>query len=328
MGSLLGHPERHGDAMRAPWHPAGEDGWLGTRELPGYRAGAVIVRLADLPGVDRDHLYLDVLRLGDDGRIDETVSGACPAMPRTQPLDARSRFVRVVAELLRHAADARRGLAGLGPAIALLRENGIAGPQLAFAAQHLDAACSEDALAAALAHVLVLSLGEEEASATLDAFIDQHASRISSRTPAAARTRVSVPRLRMEPRGQHHDLETLYHELNASYFRGQICARITWAKRKRCGTPPRHHKSLRMGSYSVEDQLIRIHPTLDRPDVPRFYVAWIIYHEMLHQKHQIPLVAGRRCFHPPAFLAEERLFDEYERARRFEQQNLHRLLWY
>ena len=62
MGSLLGHPERHGDAMRAPWHPAGEDGWLGTRELPGYRAGALIVRFADLPGVDAEHLYLDVLR--------------------------------------------------------------------------------------------------------------------------------------------------------------------------------------------------------------------------------------------------------------------------
>lgn len=169
---------------------------------------------------------------------------------------------------------------------------------------------------------------ERDASAALDAFIDQHASRISSRTPAAVRTRAPGPRLNMEPRGQHHDLEALYHELNASYFRGQICARITWAKRKRCGTPPRHHKSLRMGSYSVEDQLIRIHPTLDRPDVPRYYIAWIIYHEMLHQKHQIPLVAGRRCFHPPAFLAEERLFDEYERARRFEQQNLHRLLWY
>ena len=127
-------PEPHGDASRAPWRPAdwtADDGWLGTRELPGYRAGALIVRFADLPGVDAEHLYLDVLRLGDDGRIDETVSGACPAMPRTQPLDARSRFVRVVGT----AAPRRRcapWLTGLGPAIALLRENGIEGPQLAY----------------------------------------------------------------------------------------------------------------------------------------------------------------------------------------------------
>ena len=43
-----------------------------------------------------------------------------------------------------------------------------------------------------------------------------------------------------------------------------------------------------MGSYSVEDRLIRIHPTLDRPDVPRYYVAWIVYHEMLHQSTAFP----------------------------------------
>jgi hypothetical protein len=92
-------------------------------------------------------------------------------MRRDHPLDARSRFVRVVAELMRHAPDAQRGLAGLGPALALLRENGIEGPQLAIAARQLDAACSEDALAASLAHMLVLSLGEDEAQATLDALL-------------------------------------------------------------------------------------------------------------------------------------------------------------
>ncbi len=173
MGSL-GHPGRHGDAAALPWRRPGadsDDGWLGTRELPGYRAGVLIVRFADLPAVDAAHLYLDVLRLGDDGRIDETLSGPCAAMPHGQPLDARSRFVRVVAELLRHAVDAPRGLAGLAPAITLLREHGIDGPQLALAAQQLDAACSEGALAESLAHILVLSLGEEEAHGTLDTLL-------------------------------------------------------------------------------------------------------------------------------------------------------------
>jgi len=172
--SSLGHPGPHDAASAAPWRSAGfdlDDGWIGTRELPGYRAGAVVVKLADLPGVDADHLYLDVLRLGEDGRTDGNLSGPCPAMRRDLPLDARSRFVRVVAELLRHAPDAQRGLAGLGAAVALLRDNGIEGPQLAIAAQHLDAACTEDALAASLAHMLVLSLGEDEARAALAALL-------------------------------------------------------------------------------------------------------------------------------------------------------------
>lgn len=176
--SSLGHPERDGSGATAgaPWRtrPAEiHDGWIGTRELPGYRAGAVIVKLADLPGVDAAHLYLDILRLGDDGRIEETHSGPCPSLRREQPLDARSRFVRVVAELLRHAPDRERGLAGLGPALTALREHGVEGPQLALAVQQLDAACSEAALVASLCHVLRLSLGEEEAQQTLDVLLER-----------------------------------------------------------------------------------------------------------------------------------------------------------
>lgn len=172
--SSVGHPGPRDAADAAPWRRPGlelDDGWVGTRELPGYRAGAVVVRLADLPGVDADHLYLDVLRLGEAGRIEDNLSGPCPAMRRDHPLDARSRFVRVVAELLRHAPDPQRGLAGLGAAIALLRDNGVEGPQLAIAAQQLDAVCSEDALAASLAHMLVLSLGEEEAVASVSTLL-------------------------------------------------------------------------------------------------------------------------------------------------------------
>lgn len=129
----------------------------------------------------------------------------------------------------------------------------------------------------------------------------------------------------LRTRGAHHDLRILFDSLNARYFRGQIGAGITWGRRLRSGLP-RPHRSVKMGSYAVEDRLIRIHPLLDRPFVPRYYVEWIIYHEMLHERHPIPLVAGRRCFHPPAFLAEEQLFEDVDRASRWERQNAHRLL--
>lgn len=170
-------PDGSGAAAAVPWHgrPSaaddGRDGWIGTRELPGYRAGVVIVRLADLPGVDPAHLYLDVLRLGDTGRTEETQSGPCRGLRRDQPLEARSRFVRVVAELLRHAPDPQRGLAGLAPALGALRENGIEGAQLALAVQQLDAACSEPALVASLVSVLLMSLGEDDAIAALDTLL-------------------------------------------------------------------------------------------------------------------------------------------------------------
>ncbi len=161
---------------------------------------------------------------------------------------------------------------------------------------------------------------DQGASAELSDFIDAHQAQIPSRPVAEGRS------VRIDQEGQHHDLRQLFEDLNQRYFAGEIEARITWGRRQRRDGRPRRHRSLKLGSYSVEDRLIRIHPTLDQPSVPGFFVEWIVYHEMLHQKHPIPIIDGRRCFHTPAFLAEERLFDEYERACQWERRNLHRLL--
>jgi hypothetical protein len=49
---------------------------------------------------------------------------------------------------------------------------------------------------------------------------------------------------------------------------------------------------------------------------------------MLHQRHEIPVVRGRRLFHTPEFLLEEAAFEHYDRARRWERENLDRLLYF
>ena len=123
--------------------------------------------------------------------------------------------------------------------------------------------------------------------------------------------------------GRIHDLADIYAALNAHYFGGRIDARITWGPMP---GGPRRRRSIKMGSYAVEDRLIRIHPSLDREMIPRFFVEWIVYHEMLHQVHAIPIVGGRRQFHPPAFLADEARFDRFDEARRWERQHLDLLL--
>lgn len=139
------------------------DGWLGTHDEPGYRAGQIVAKLADLPVVDERHLYLDLLLLDAQGLIADSHSGPCAALPRTLGAEARARFVRVTAELLRHAPDPERGFAGLNGALSTLRELGVDGTHLALVAQQLDAVCSDAALADALSHMLTASLGEEEA---------------------------------------------------------------------------------------------------------------------------------------------------------------------
>jgi hypothetical protein len=152
------------DSLRPGFgHRNPTDGWLGTLELPGYRAGNVVAKLDDLPEVDPHHLYFDLLLLDAGGHTQDNHSGPCPALPRAQSLDERSRFVRVVAELVRHVPGDMRGLAALGRALTFIRERGIGDAGLIAAAQMIDDVCSEQAVTHSLHHLLELALGDDEA---------------------------------------------------------------------------------------------------------------------------------------------------------------------
>lgn len=177
---------------------------------------------------------------------------------------------------------------------------------------------AELALVQALARYV--SANDAAASRVLSDFIDSNQKMIKA---GQARRRVPAA---IEPRGEIHDLRPIFDELNATYFDGKIDARITWGLRSLLRRRPRWHRSIKMGSYSVEDRLIRIHPSLDRPFVPRLFVASVVFHEMLHQKHDIPTVAGRRRYHTPAFYEDEARLAWYDAARRWEHENLDRIL--
>ena len=158
------------------------DGWLGTPELPGYRAGNVVARLADLPAVDPDHLYFNLLLLDAQGQLQDHHSGPCLSMGRLLTVDERSRYVRVVAELMRHAPSDDRGLSAIAQALNFVRDRGVQGDRLLLAAQLVDEACSEDAVEATLVHLLTLSLGADEAAREVAAVVEQLAA--SPRPPA------------------------------------------------------------------------------------------------------------------------------------------------
>ena len=156
---------------------------------------------------------------------------------------------------------------------------------------------------------------DSDASRVLSAFIDHHHERV--------RCRGRAPKLVLETRGRFHDLQAIYDDLNGRYFDGTIDARITWGQRS---ARPRRRNSIKMGSYSVEERLIRVHRSLDRSFVPQYFVEWIVFHEMLHQVHKATWSGGRRLFHTPAFYADESTFEHYERARRWERAHLDQLL--
>ena len=159
---------------------------------------------------------------------------------------------------------------------------------------------------------------DSEASRVLGDFIDQNSGHVRGR---ARRQPMQV----IFTAGEHHDLREIYDEVNARYFENKIDAAITWGQRT---GRPRRRNSIKMGSYSVEDRLIRIHRSLDRAFVPRFFVAWIVFHEMLHQVHDIRVKNGRREFHSKEFLADEAMFEHYDEAKLWERRHLDALLTY
>jgi hypothetical protein len=168
----------------------------------------------------------------------------------------------------------------------------------------------------ALAHYIADN--DADASRVLGEFIDANAGHVRGR----ARRQPSQV---IYTAGECHDLRTIFDELNVRYFEGKIDAAITWGSRT---GRPRRRNSIKMGSYSVEDRLIRIHRSLDRAFVPKFFVAWIVFHEMLHQVHDIRVKNGRREFHSKEFLADEAQFEHYDQARNWERRHLDALLTY
>lgn len=119
-------------------------------------------------------------------------------------------------------------------------------------------------------------------------------------------------------RGHCYDLQALYQEVNAAHFENRVNAHITWGN-----TPPRgNRRSIRFGSYMERDNVIRIHPLLDQPLVPDFFIRFIVFHEMLHADLGTRVTpSGRRSMHSPEFRARERAYPDYARATEWESQH-------
>lgn len=74
------------------------------------------------------------------------------------------------------------------------------------------------------------------------------------------------------------DLAQIFDKINMLYFDGKLDCAIMFGRkyqspRKRC---------IRLGSYNVSNNTIRINPDLNDPEVPVFLIEYIVYHEMTH----------------------------------------------
>lgn len=162
-----------------------------------------------------------------------------------------------------------------------------------------------------------LGRSDRSASVRIDAFIAARHDAIRSSQKRGTRIRVE---------GEVHDLDAMMDDIVARHFGGSSEARITWGRRVQGVRRGRRRKSIQLGTYSADERLIRIHPVLDQPWVPDFYVESVIFHELLHHDLGAEEKDGRRCFHTPEFRRRERAFECFARAQAWEKENLTRLL--
>ena len=112
----------------------------------------------------------------------------------------------------------------------------------------------------------------------------------------------------------HHYLASLAAEIHRTYFLKFPALQVRWGhqiiRKKR--------RSIRLGSYNHDTTEIRIHPLLNAPNIPAFFIQSIIHHEYLHHMLGAP--------HNRKFHQQERHFRYYRESKEWLRRNLHFLL--
>jgi hypothetical protein len=125
-------------------------------------------------------------------------------------------------------------------------------------------------------------------------------------------------------RGRWHDLEVLEQAERAQHFPHLGPLPVVWGRADAAET----RTSLRLGCYDAGARIIRIHRRLDHPQVPAWFVGFVIYHEYLH--HELGVEqrdrGGRRQLHTPEFRRRERKHPHHAQAMAWEKAYLRAML--
>lgn len=121
-------------------------------------------------------------------------------------------------------------------------------------------------------------------------------------------------------------LDTVQHFLPRRYSADGV--RITWGRR---GPSRSRRRSIRLGSMDERRSLIRIHPNLDSPWVPRMVVEFVVWHELCHYvapplDDRAASLQGQNRVHHDEFRVLESFYPQKEEAERWIRMNLQRLL--
>jgi len=127
---------------------------------------------------------------------------------------------------------------------------------------------------------------------------------------------------KLDKQGRCYDLQPIYDQLNRDYFNHSLDLHITWfgqGQKRRCNR-------VTFGLYHDPLRLIKINRLLDNSKFPDYFVAYVIYHEMLHYVCP-PYVdeKGVSHIHSKLFKEKEKEFKYYKEAQQWIRNNHHYL---
>jgi hypothetical protein len=108
--------------------------------------------------------------------------------------------------------------------------------------------------------------------------------------------------------GAFHDLNASFDRVNSRYFDGNMPRpRLTWGSA---------FTIRKLGHYQRTNDTVQISASMDQQHVPQLALDFLMYHELLHKKHQTKWKQGRGYAHTPAFRHDEQNFEGYEQAEK------------
>ncbi len=166
-----------------------------------------------------------------------------------------------------------------------------------------------DAVYRALAHILIRKLlrlrPNKEAEAIYRRFSQGPELRAASDQARQSRGR----KILNGAAGKIYHLTPMFLRLNEEYFDFTLARPVlSWSTRRT--------KRI-LGHYDANHDCIVISRSLDSVNVPAYVVEFVLYHEMLHIKHETQIINGRRRMHTSAFRADERKFAFYYEAEKW-----------
>src|SRR5215213_6236763 len=116
------------------------------------------------------------------------------------------------------------------------------------------------------------------------------------------------------PLPPNNRLSSLADDVHRTYFFKYPPLPVRWGQQ----ISRKKRRSIRLGSYNHHTTEIRIHPILDAPGIPAFFIQSVIYHEYLHH------VLGPH--HNRRFHQHERQFRYHRESQEWIRRNLFLLL--